>query len=294
VATDSRNIVYLQTTDAEFRTWVAAIIDQLTDIGLTQTSDTGQIDTATVAKPAGVATIQGYAVFRFNDSLQGTAPIYLKFEFGSGAASAALPIMWLTTGSGTDGAGTITGTTYRARTNISFTTATSTAWPANACYNATYGIFWANWLNAQSSTGGVVVCVMRGCDPDTGIPNAEGVATACASGTASWRWWDIALAVAETSPSLAILPYSVASSEPLAMHDGRIIASACMSGYDSGSVFSFPGVLALHGLNMPPYMLCYATPFTTEICYIALTNGGSIYNTAINGNNYDKPLMIWQ
>ena len=77
-------------------------------IGLVQTSDTGQIDTATVTRPI-TAITAGYETFRFNDSLQGIAPMFMKLEFGSGDNTPVTPAMWVTVGTGTDGAGTVTG-----------------------------------------------------------------------------------------------------------------------------------------------------------------------------------------
>jgi hypothetical protein len=102
-----------QTTDAGFRAWVSSIITQLAAVGLTQTSDTGQINTSTVTRPGSGNTSAGYTIWQFNDSLQGTSPIYFKLEFGSGSA-AANPQMWVTVGTGTNGAGTINATGHQA------------------------------------------------------------------------------------------------------------------------------------------------------------------------------------
>jgi hypothetical protein len=43
-----------------------------------------------------------------DDALQSTAPVYLRVDYGSGAASGK-PGLWFTLGTGTDGAGVITG-----------------------------------------------------------------------------------------------------------------------------------------------------------------------------------------
>lgn len=100
-----------QTSDANFRTWVAEVITNLLAIGLTQTGDTGQINTTTVTRAAVNQTAAGYVVFRFNDTLQSTAPIFFKLEFGSGATQPTDPAMWITVGTGSNGTGTITGVT---------------------------------------------------------------------------------------------------------------------------------------------------------------------------------------
>ena len=95
-------------TDAEFRTWVGAIRTAITGLGLIRTTDTGQIDIATVARPTVINTAMGYDIYRFADTLQATLPVFIKVEFGSGA-TATHPALWITVGTGTDGAGTLTG-----------------------------------------------------------------------------------------------------------------------------------------------------------------------------------------
>ena len=96
------------TTDAEFRAFAAQMIADFGSCNWVQTSDTGQINTSTVTKPGAANTSAGYAIFRMADSLQATAPVYCKIEFGTGNTATALSI-WITVGTGTNGAGTLTG-----------------------------------------------------------------------------------------------------------------------------------------------------------------------------------------
>jgi hypothetical protein len=102
------------TTDAEFRTTASFIHDVLTAAGWVQTSDTGQINLTTVAKPAGASTAAGYEIWRMADTLQGTAPVYIKFEYGTGVNNQRFAY-WFTIGKGSDGAGAITSV-IKART----------------------------------------------------------------------------------------------------------------------------------------------------------------------------------
>lgn len=100
------------TTDAKFRTWGLACSTALQACGLTKTTDTGQVNWATVTKPVAINTkaTSGYEIYRFADTLQSTKPVFLRIDFGSGGvASGNSPCTWLTVGTGTDGAGTITG-----------------------------------------------------------------------------------------------------------------------------------------------------------------------------------------
>jgi hypothetical protein len=96
------------TTDAEFRNWGGGFAAALAAVGMVKTADTGQINWATVLKPASGNTQQGYEIWRFNDTLQATAPIFLRVGYGAGA-TVAVPSLFLTVGKGSDGAGTITG-----------------------------------------------------------------------------------------------------------------------------------------------------------------------------------------
>jgi hypothetical protein len=94
------------TTDALFRVWGKFISDSLTAGGWAKTADTGQIDWSTVAKPGAATTVAGYEIRLSNDAF---TDIYMKIEYGSGY-SATTPGMWITTGTGSNGSGTLTGT----------------------------------------------------------------------------------------------------------------------------------------------------------------------------------------
>lgn len=94
-------------SDATFRLWGAAISLALSDVGMVQTTDTGQINWGTVTRPA-INTDGGYQMWRFNDTLQATKPIFLKLFFGTGAAT-SYPRLIAQVGTGTNGDGTLTG-----------------------------------------------------------------------------------------------------------------------------------------------------------------------------------------
>ena len=95
-------------TDALLRDWGSKLSAAIQSVGLVKTADTGQIDWNTVVNGS---TIRGYEIFRFNDTLQATAPIFLKLEYGG----SNIAVMFKTTvGKGTDGAGNITGVLHAA------------------------------------------------------------------------------------------------------------------------------------------------------------------------------------
>lgn len=107
----TQSLVPSQGTDAEFRAWGSAVGIKLALMGLVQTSDTGQINWTTVVKPAGASASQGYEIWRFADSLQATDPVFIKLEYGSSSVASSIAGMWITVGTATNGAGTLTGTT---------------------------------------------------------------------------------------------------------------------------------------------------------------------------------------
>jgi len=108
LATESWSTFFSHATDADFRVWGQELNQKLTNIGLVQTTDTGQIDWVTVVKPGALNTDAGFEVWRFNDSLQGTSPIYFKLFFGNGG-SLIIPRLRFQFGTGSDGAGSLTG-----------------------------------------------------------------------------------------------------------------------------------------------------------------------------------------
>lgn len=112
-------------TDAHFRAWINEINDSLIAFGWVRTSDTGQIDFATVTRPTTVNTYQGYAVYRMDDALQSSCAVFMRLDFGTGAGTNNCSIKVQVGIGSTDGAGTLTG-------NVSTQAVTSTSTGATA------------------------------------------------------------------------------------------------------------------------------------------------------------------
>ena len=111
MATATVSRIYDNATDNNFKGWAQEISVQLAAFGWVKTSDTGQIDWNTVSRPTAANNAVGYEIWRMDDALQSTAPVFLKIEYGSGASSATQPGIWLQLGTATNGAGTLGGTT---------------------------------------------------------------------------------------------------------------------------------------------------------------------------------------
>lgn len=93
-----------------FNAWGGGLSTALAAVGLTKTGDTGQVTWSTSVTPPGVLdTYPYYEVWRFNDALQATSPIFFKLEYGSSYLALGDCGLRITVGTGSDGAGNITG-----------------------------------------------------------------------------------------------------------------------------------------------------------------------------------------
>lgn len=114
---------------ALFRAWGSAVSTALGDV-LTRVPQTGDIDWATATVPTS-GSFAGSEVYRLNDALQATAPLFFKFEYGSSIAAATISAIRLTIGKGVNGSGTITNVLQSAIVVVS---GNNSATAASNCY----------------------------------------------------------------------------------------------------------------------------------------------------------------
>lgn len=113
MAATTLNVSPYTATDAAFRAWGSAVSAGIAAAGWVQTSDTGQINWATVTGPGTVAqnVVAGYEIWRMNDSLQASYPVFLKLQYGSGPNSSGsygkAPNLTFAVGTASDGAGNL-------------------------------------------------------------------------------------------------------------------------------------------------------------------------------------------
>jgi hypothetical protein len=62
-------IAFDKTSDTTWRAMWSAIDAAILSMGWSRTTDTGQVDTATVTAPTGTDQIRGYALYKATDSL---------------------------------------------------------------------------------------------------------------------------------------------------------------------------------------------------------------------------------
>ena len=110
MATQAVTIAQDASTDAGWRVWGLAIHNALVALGtLVQTADTGQANWATATRAAGA-----YEMWAFSDSLQGTAPVFLRIGYGNAGSS---PQLITQVGTATNGAGALMGNRSSVQTN---------------------------------------------------------------------------------------------------------------------------------------------------------------------------------
>lgn len=113
MATSVQSSTWQNTTDGEFRAWGSAISAGLAAVGMVKVAATGTIDWATVVRGTATTagTAWGFEVWRFDDALQATHPVFIKIEYGGSNSSTAVqsvPAIWVTVSRGVDGSGTPT------------------------------------------------------------------------------------------------------------------------------------------------------------------------------------------
>lgn len=176
---------FSNTTD--FRIWGQNIASLFTGAGLVKTADTGQIDWTTVSMPASVNSNAGYEIYRFDDTLQATVPIFIKITYGMGNNGQTIRLI-LEVGSGTNGSGTITG--VGAGQSFTIPTASSTPFGNNVSHWASSdgsGFVFVHALDFYQGSGlapqnRYVFVVDRNRNAD-GTPSASGLSVLGKSGS---------------------------------------------------------------------------------------------------------------
>ncbi len=178
------------TTDAKFRTWGSTISASLAASGLVKTADTGQVDWTTVLKPTVSQTYTAYEVWRFNDDLQATAPIFIRLEYGVGNPTTD-PNTRVQVGTGTDGAGNLTGhKTNRGDGGGNNVGSASTVTNMVMTFTHTDGYAFAFASGSVLTFERFATCLFiidRTRDQDTGAPNGDGMHVIFMNGQAQMR-----------------------------------------------------------------------------------------------------------
>jgi hypothetical protein len=175
-------------TTALFRAWVQFIEDTIvTTGGWVNTADTGQLNIASAAIPTATNQKSGYRVYRMNDALQATNPVFMRIDFGSGA-SINNPSIWITVGTGSDGAGVITGIRFNGGAQSSPTTGAISSNPSavNRSYGSADSARLQLGMFIQSTVGLVLLFSIERTRNADGTLNGTGVIMAYRDAGASY------------------------------------------------------------------------------------------------------------
>lgn len=188
------NLLPWNQNDADFRLWGGGISTALAAVGLVKTTDTGQIDWATVVNPSTTNQKRGYEIWRFADAWQATHPVFIRLDYGSGPTATANPQIWYTVGTATNGAGTITSDPAYPNSLLPVRQMFQTAaadWHGTAkvpIYVSSDGagsLLIGGWIGGQFNVnptyGGGMLLIERTRDWD-GTTNGEGVITIASYG----------------------------------------------------------------------------------------------------------------
>jgi len=158
------------TATAGFRAWGSEFNTNLAATGLVQTADTGQINWTTVAYNATINTVQGYEIWRLADS-----SLYFRIEYGT-ALVATSPGIWLQVGTGSDGAGILTGQTS-TRYNVAAPVApisTVVSYTTYMCVTASaLAVYWKAGSTQAGNAPQAIFMVGKTVD-NTGAPTTDG------------------------------------------------------------------------------------------------------------------------
>jgi len=163
-------------TDAAFRAWGSALSNALQAL-FVKVTQAGEINWSTVSKPATSGASAGFEVYRFNDSLQATVPVFFKIEYGAFAGGTIRPCLWMTVGKAADGSGTITSELFSRSTiaggNYIWTATTKNSYVGSGDGSCLVLSMWPSDTGSQSGAG-QVLALERSRD-DNGNPTAVGL-----------------------------------------------------------------------------------------------------------------------
>lgn len=182
MSVDQRQLLAFLSNDADFRAWGSGLAAQFAAMGLVKTADTGQIDWTTALRPA-TNGFAGYEMWRFNDALQTTKPVFVKVEYGIGGG-ADRPGLRVQVATGTNGAGVLTGQLGTQRSMQSGASKTAGATLASYCSGGQNRLNLVTNLDPSTATFAMGLFIERTKGTD-GVVTGDGIVTFTISNNSS-------------------------------------------------------------------------------------------------------------
>ena len=259
-------------TSAVFRTWGKGLSDAIQAVGLVKTADTGQINWLTVSAPTTPDQIRGYEIFRFNDALQSTSPIFIKISYGSGPYGAGptdCPTIKTEVGKGSNGSGILTDILHIERDTLAGGYSDSTNYNSYVSSGDGSMLAFTLWPMSSIDTHGYRFVLERSRDA-IGLPT--GLATMC------YRVTGI-ITNASQGTKLEVVDYTTMQTNTLnrgAIHTGYEIDIAKTINNGTSTVMFKPYVVTPNRVKWTPKGF---------VAY-AYADAGVLQIVNLDGNNY--------
>lgn len=165
------------TTDARFRANAQFVEDTLvTTGGWLLSTETGDTAPGSLAHPTAINTKKGFRVYKTNDGL---TQVYMRIDYGSTAAASGNGFgMWITLGTGSDGAGTLSGVFFNGggstQATVGASNTTGTTGAVNSYGSADTGRVHLGMFVSTTAANIVVFSLERTKD-STGADTSDGI-----------------------------------------------------------------------------------------------------------------------
>ena len=273
MATATGNYVSDNSSLANFKQWAMAISQALAAFGWIPTADSGQVNWSGIAAVPSNAYV--YEVWKANDAQAATLPIFLRIEYGYSATS---PRTRVTVGTGSNGAGAITGGVISvAPWEITSLETNQGANTFPCFFSGDAGEFRMYLWQSGTVNCGVVFGIERSKD---------------STGSKTTDYFTV-LSANSSNPSNATFQQSVLSSSLVANRESGIIGlgltNAPGTGLFNGTVLAAPvfPILGKVGNPMLGFAVCEAADvFDGATITVAAMYGGTHTYVAANRTNF--------
>jgi len=193
---------------ASWRAWCQNLHTAIAAMGWVQTADTGQVNLATVARP-GAGGYTAPEIWKSDDALSVTHPIYLKVEYGNQPGPAIRIQLGL---QGTNGAGGLVGVSVSVANALSPSVTINASTFRNHYASGDGGRFLWYGPYSPSASGSVTFLIERTKDSQ-GAPTTDGVVCGGSAGSSYQeqvvRFGGVVPGAADTALSAPLLAATV-------------------------------------------------------------------------------------
>lgn len=285
-------------TDATYQEWRD---EWITKLGILVAGGVIAADETNITPGAGTKpttnTEGHYAVYHISDSLHGTAPIYIRFGFGSHSGGATSPRVQVTVGTSTNGSGVLGGTALTTIRSCGGSAAQVTDTTRTSYFSAAAGFFGLNW-KAGSGTTESMFFVARSVDT-SGVITATGAMVVWGAGSSS----------SITTQALRFASTAVAYTAQTSLTEGALAFNAqapttSTVGSDNQyylcwtitpAMVPLIQLLGVYDTDVPQGNTFTKTPFgSTSRTYIGLSTITPAGVRAANGASGLKFAMLWE